>query len=146
MTYAQRDHPSTSWEAAADPDVQDVAESDEARCYDLIASSVNGRTADEIAAIIGGATGRIIPPNQIASRLMTMRDRGEIIRSSETRMTRRGHKAHIHYVTLPPGVTEWFPPPKPFMVLDVTRPPTPEEAIALSMHIASGLLKPKEKK
>ena len=95
VTYAQANHPQTSHDAADDPEVIETAVKDEARCYALIEEAgEQGCTSDEISTILG-ASGRIIPPNQIASRIMSLRTKGEVASSGSTRKTRRNRQATV---------------------------------------------------
>ncbi len=100
-TYAQTNHPATSHEAAAD--AQPQAKSDEALCYTfIITAGSRGMIADEISAVVEGWGDRIFPPNQVASRLMTLRDKKLVVRGGvdDVRKTRRGRNARVHYQAL----------------------------------------------
>ena len=97
-TYVQANHPETSYDAANAAVPQ--AKTDEAMCYRMILKAgVVGMTADEISAVVESYDGRIFPPNQVNSRLQTLRDRGLIIRGEkdDTRPTRRNRQARVHY-------------------------------------------------
>ncbi len=97
-TYAQRNHPATSHDAAVS--AQPQAKTDEALCLRLITDTgTRGAIADEISAQVE-AEGRIFPPNQVASRLMGLREKGLVVRGvpADTRKTRRNVKARVHYV------------------------------------------------
>jgi len=93
--YAGRDHPPTSRDLKTDPGVLGQAGSDERRCLRLIRLAGEiGHTSDELSAILS-EDGRIIPPNQISSRVLSLRRAGKVRDSGRTRKTRRGRKAII---------------------------------------------------
>ena len=97
-TYAQRNHPQTSHDAAVSARPQ--AGSDEALCLQWVTEAgTYGAIADEISAHVENGEKRIFPPNQVASRLMGLREKGLIVRgvTTDTRKTRRDVKARVHY-------------------------------------------------
>jgi hypothetical protein len=93
--YTQSNHPKESYEAAQDSVSQ--AKNDEALCYHLISEAPNGMTADEISAHVEASQERIFPPNQVNSRLFTLRKDGKIVRSIVKRQTRRNRNAAVHF-------------------------------------------------
>jgi len=98
-TYAQRNHPQTSHDAATS--AQPQATTDEKTCLRwIVRAGTRGAIADEISAGVEERDGRIFPPNQVASRLMGLREKGLIVRgvTTDTRKTRRDVKARVHYV------------------------------------------------
>jgi len=98
-TYAQRNHPQTSHDAAVS--AQPQAKTDEALCLGwIILAGGFGAIADEISEAVERRDGRIFPPNQVASRLMGLREKGLVVRGvpADTRKTRRNVKARVHYV------------------------------------------------
>ncbi len=98
-TYAQRNHPATSHDAAEA--AQPQATTDEKLCLQwIVRAGTRGALADEISAGVEDRDGRIFPPNQVASRLMGLREKGLIVRGvpADTRKTRRNVKARVHYV------------------------------------------------
>lgn len=97
-TYAQTNHPQTSHDAAEA--AQPQAKSDEALCLRLIRDTgVRGAIADEISAQVEAPGVRIFPPNQVASRLMALREKGLVVRGpkEDVRKTRRKRNARVHY-------------------------------------------------
>ena len=75
----------------------------EALCYTfIITAGSRGMIADEISAVVEGWGDRIFPPNQVASRLMTLRDKKLVVRGGvdDVRKTRRGRNARVHYQAL----------------------------------------------
>lgn len=94
-TYVRREGPQTSRDAAFAAEVVRTAKSDEGQIYRLILDSPRGLTNDELSSLLEGYGGRIIPPNQVASRTKTLRDRGLVRWSGEQRETRRGRMAGV---------------------------------------------------
>jgi len=100
-TYAQRNHPDTAFESAMDEGVIETAKADEVRCLALLGSAGDvGMTSDELSAVLG-QTGRIIPPNQIASRILSLRRKGLVLDTKQRRETRRGRMAIVWGVPKP---------------------------------------------
>jgi hypothetical protein len=92
-TYAQKNHPETSHEAA-DLAVSQAAQ-DAAVCLDLINWSLGyGMICDEIAEVFESG-GRIMPPNQVSSRVHELYEKGLVVRKGVKRKTRRDRNADV---------------------------------------------------
>ena len=92
-TYAQKNHPETSHEAAAQAVSQ--ASQDAAVCLELIEFSLSyGMICDEIAEVFE-TSGRIMPPNQVSSRVHELYEKGLVVRKGVKRRTRRNRNADV---------------------------------------------------
>ena len=100
-TYAQGNHPDTAIAAALDEGVVGTALRDEDRCYALLVQAGDdGMTSDELSEVLGHG-GRIIPPNQVASRILSLRRKELVLDTKQRRETRRGRMAIVWGVPNP---------------------------------------------
>lgn len=113
--YAQANHPHESQDLVNDVGVKRQAASDEYLCLKLLRSAgEHGCTNDEIAAWFHeNQKGRIIPVNQIASRVGTLRDTKRLVvagAETDTRTTRRKREARVNYAIESAPADALFPP------------------------------------